>query len=1282
MADRISQKEWASKNPPRKGESFDDYVRRYEDDTAPGLIQQAAETAGQFARGGAVGLAKTGTSLVGGLGELVGSSGLRKFARETERQAEEFYSPEGTAGAAGEFIGRGLGEIATSIGAGGAIAKGLSAARGGSRVARAARAIGQGVEQGGAMRRALSNVAVNAPIDVLQGAYAKEGLVADSPAGAILENMALSGAGGALSGIVDARRAAAAERARKPITDPRRMLPAAGQTVEYSGAPVPPLRAGRGLPQVQQAGPVQDVPLPTMPLSAERRGVAVAPFRQGPATPVVGAREAGEEVAQDVVALRQQLSGMNEQDLQRWVAMNMPDASEEEILQMMTEMLPVREGRRGLGSMPLQEEEARRLRGVRNPKMTARRRSGAAEAQLLESIAGGGLGAAVGYGSGETDEERLARALAGGAAGAFLPAGIRRGARFFERGAAPAAGAATPQAMREAQIDIAQQLRPGDIKPPRLDQTATKFPTNREPLVRRMNVPFEQRQRIEELVTQIEPTLSGPMNRQTFYRDVGKILGEKDVGQLLDIDPKRATAAEAGAVLSISKDMSKQRQSILDRIKSTIDADEKAILINDLDALDDAQARLVSHVVKMDRAAGQSLASRRYVAKEITDPTYWYIRGNRVKGGGLLTPDEMATIDKLTATKDTEGLLKYMASLQKSSTLEQVAQLRAAGLLTAIPGRLRDILSTGTNYVATTLQRYPGVLADVVASNLAARKLGGRAEEFRSVLAPSKSEMNAAFAGVREGWQQAARSMGYDAAKAGGFEGWVRAIREAEIDENMARQLDIPSLINIDMFGQSKLGQKANVFFDTYSKLAMRGSGVTDKVMKAAALRGSLDEQARLIAKRRGLKGAEADKTVQELLADPTEDMLLNAKMAADYATFTNDGTLSEAISGAISLASGVAERSLGKGALVRAASRFLMPFRRTPANILSRALEYAPGTGQLAAANAAWDWTKELSKAALAGSGSTASVLAKQRRAVDIFGRQLTGLGAFGLGTYLYKQGILTGELPTEPAEQEQWRLEGKQPEAMKIGDSWVPISRISPFGGMLTMAASMMQNAEKAGEQGALDTALSGGLTVTRSLLNQPMVTGTLGALEALTAPQTGGGQSSAQRAVDSMIGSFVPTGIAQIARSEGVQRLPQTALQSITSRIPGMQDETPVRLDIFGEPVEKAGGLLNTAINPLPVTTDRTTKDPIVAEMARVKAQVGAIGRKKGEDIAMYQYRQREAGKFVREDLTALMSSAEYQQADDDMKRQMINDTVEQARRDLSQYLKDNYGIGSGD
>ena len=83
-------------------------------------------------------------------------------------------------------------------------------------------------------------------------------------------------------------------------------------------------------------------------------------------------------------------------------------------------------------------------------------------------------------------------------------------------------------------------------------------------------------------------------------------------------------------------------------------------------------------------------------------------------------------------------------------------------------------------------------------------------------------------------------------------------------------------------------------------------------------------------------------------------------------------------------------------------------------------------------------------------------------------------------------------------------------------------------------------------------------------------------------------------------------------------------------------------------------------------------------MIAELSRVKANIPAIKRQTGESIEMYQYRQREAGKFLREDLGALFQSPEYLEADSATQRKLIDQTQKRGRAELSRLLKETYQI----
>ena len=1271
---RPTPTEWIAKNPPRKGESAAQYRQRYKDDTEPTLLESGLSAAGDFGRSALAGGFSGIGSTVRGIGELTGSRTLRSGGRDMQTLAEEYRKatvedPEGLTSKLGQLTGRGAYEIATALSGTGLVKGGLSllgnaarVARNAPKVAAGARAAVSGLEKGGVLRRALTSAGISAPVEIVQGAGEESGILLPGAAGSVAENILFSGAGGLLEGGLAARRAAKARRAYE------------------SPEMVGPFRAS-SLPESYDYGPF---PAPTQKLltagdrifnlpgkiaTPRERGVALMRADQA-ATTSAGFAEAGERASREVEETLSALENMSQRDRALWMAMNMPDATEEELLQIMAAELPVRAGRKGKKTgVPLSRGEEQSLRGVRPAMIRPSSRRGAVSAELLSILSGGGAGALYGGTEGDTPEQRLANALAYGAAGAGLGFG---GARFFKGGGTGAAADAVNVA-----DDMARRIRQKPVSPPKTGTPLAEFPENREPLFRRSGVsdfgPAEE-MLFQNRVREIEPTIKRPMREADVRAEAEKITGSKTLSQMLALNPERITPAESLSLLSLHRDLRKQVAQRVELLSKATDPDDIAALGDDIEALDNMSAKFLAKIMAGDTAAGRALATRKYMAQEITDPTYWYIKATRMNNGHILSDAEKLQIDKLTREADPKKLLQYLASIQKSSKAEQVASLRASGLLTALVGRFRDAISTSTNYISTIIQRYPGALADAIAAKAVANRLGGTADQYRTMLAPTKDEFASVLGGAKEGLYAAAESMGFNAARKGGLDAWVNAIRQAEIDPDMAKRLEVPSLTNIDLFS-GRIGEKANVFLDTYSKTIQRSAGITDKIINAAALKGSLNEQARLLAKRTG-------RSVDEILANPTDEMLLNAKQAADTITFTNDGTIANGIAGAIERFAAAAEAGKrGNGALVRAGARFIMPFRRTPANILSRALEYSPGVGTIMAGKAARDWTKELAVAALRQNGP--ELARSQRHMIEMLTKQATGATMFALGAMLYNKGRITGELPESPAEREQWALEGKKPESILINGEWLPISRISPYGGMMTLAASVLNNAEKIDQSASVGQRIYEGLTegaesTLGSVLNQPMVTGPQEALAALTGRSQRGGNNPLEDFVGSMAGSFVPTVVAQAARTEGVQRRPENLLQEVASRIPGLQEAAPVRLNIFGEPVQSGGGVLNTMVNPLTSTSDVRETDPLVKELSRVGVNISAMSRAKGETTEMYNYRQREAGRVIRQDLTELVQSNDYNMATPENQKRMILDAVRSVRRELSDYLKNEYGI----
>ena len=936
----------------------------------------------------------------------------------------------------------------------------------------------------------------------------------------------------------------------------------------------------------------------------------------------------------------------------------------------------------------------------------ARNRIGAADPALITAVArtfgGAAVGGVAGASMGETPEERLAMGLGGALAGAGVAGGLPA-----LRGGAEAAGAKLNEALEDITALAAKKRmrsptgRPFEATPEGLTEvgvggvkrgmpvpeavtasrvgaplTAAADAVVREDrnLLQRLGLPPDLQDMLAPRIAAIRSGMGEVQSWQTVSREAAKLLNTQREN-LANIAPKTMSGAQGLAIASLVRENVETIGQRLATLKTIPQSDKSAIeaLQQEITDLDGQTAALLSTIMAGRKAQAQALNANKILANLTSDPNYWLIKAQRVKGAEGLSQEQRINIANLL-NRGEEGrreLLQYLATLRKSGFGEQIAQLRRAGLLTNPTGRFRDILSTGFNVATQPILRAPGAFADIVASRYAAANLGGKGEQYASMAAPKFREFRAMGQGAFNGYKEALKLLGYEYIKEGRFKDLAEFVRAAELDPELLRRLDVPNQINIDLFGTSKTGETANTITDFYQKYMMRFAGASDRVFREAARRGALDEFARLQAKREGLTGARAAERVRQLLLRPTDEMMADAAEQAEFLTFTNDGSISRWLSSMTGAAGTEAEKGLpGLGRKVLAALNIIFPFRRTPANILTRVAEWTPGAGTALAYLRAKNWLGALANAALEQkqTGTIADetlrgIRKDQRRMIQTLTNQAGGLGLLALGSYLYEQGVLTGDLPLDTAGREQWRLENKKPNSILIGGQWLPIGQMAPMGNMLAIAASMKQSAESESVDPALTDNLAAlPFATARGVLNQPMVTGPKDALEAVL-----GGGTEAKRYGRSLAGSFIPSGIAQLTRAiSPTEREPQSMLQAALSRIPGLQGVAPERLNIFGEPMQ-TGTRMGFA------SADLRRADRTVAEMARVGAKEGPVQKWRDEPFEQYQMRQRLAGQNTRMALNQLFMSPYYLAATDNEKRELISDYVKQARDYTTEYLK---------
>lgn len=398
---------------------------------------------------------------------------------------------------------------------------------------------------------------------------------------------------------------------------------------------------------------------------------------------------------------------------------------------------------------------------------------------------------------------------------------------------------------------------------------------------------------------------------------------------------------------------------------------------------------------------------------------------------------------------------------------------------------------------------------------------------------------------------------------------------------------------------------------DTYTKTIFRALGAGDILFRQAALEESLEKSARVIAKNEGLAGVAFKRRVGKLLTRPTNEMVANAIDAAEYATFQKPNALASLIQGG--------KRSTTKE--VRVGAELVAPFTRTPANIADAIVEFSPA----GIVRAFYRYARP----------STAN----QKALVESLGRGITGTGLIAFGAYLSQKGLLTGNPPTNPSERADFFAEGKQAHSLKVGEYWLRLDRLSPFGNLLALGADFHESGTEAeGLSRITQTSLEG----LKGLVDQTFLRGIAGAIGAIYRPEREG-----QNFLEQTVGSFVPSIIGRTTRViDPTLRTPEGVIEALRTRIPLLQKGVPPVRDIFGNKVITPGGRLN----PIdPFQSSKVKNNPIVEEAKRIGVVVGLPSRNiSGERLSNEEYSeyQRIQGKVLEAVLSQVINSQQYQ------------------------------------
>lgn len=281
----------------------------------------------------------------------------------------------------------------------------------------------------------------------------------------------------------------------------------------------------------------------------------------------------------------------------------------------------------------------------------------------------------------------------------------------------------------------------------------------------------------------------------------------------------------------------------------------------------------------------------------------------------------------------------------------------------------------------------------------------------------------------------------------------------------------------------------------------------------------------------------------------------------AQKATYRNTTALSEALS--------KMGRYQGDNQVLRAASfaaDAFLPFRKTPANILTTGLDYSP-IGLVKG-------IKEAMVDVKSGKCTAAD-------AVDSIASGLTGTGILALGAYLAAEGLLHVRAGDDDKEEAFEKATGGQDYALQIGDKSYSLDWAVPAAMPLFAGAAIMESAQKGG--GTFDGVANAILGMQDVVLETSMLS-SLNDLIANISYADSPVLYIADKAISSYAGQYIPTIGSKVASvfddtvrksyvEKGTGQLSSDVnyfLQGAAKKVPGARNQLQPMVDMWGNEV----------------------------------------------------------------------------------------------------------------
>ncbi|KQM98761.1 hypothetical protein ASE78_05910 [Sphingomonas sp. Leaf25] len=415
-----------------------------------------------------------------------------------------------------------------------------------------------------------------------------------------------------------------------------------------------------------------------------------------------------------------------------------------------------------------------------------------------------------------------------------------------------------------------------------------------------------------------------------------------------------------------------------------------------------------------------------------------------------------------------------------------------------------------------------------------------------------------------------------------------------------------------------------------------------DELFKGIARRMELNGLAIRQAAKEGLTGAEARERAADLVLNPTDDMLRKSFEYARYLTFQTP------------LDHGSMAAGLSAGLQHRPEFKLLIPFVRTPVNLLKFAAERSP------IAPVMKSWRKEFA------AGGARRDMAITRMALG------TGLGAM-----MYEMaaaGHITGSGPADADARRLMQANGWQPYSLKVGDNYYSYQRFDPFSTTIGTVADMVDLQADLTDKEKEKSSMLMVAAIVNNLSNKTWLSGLSSGLEAVNDPDR-----YLEPFLARMAGAVaVPSVVAQVAKmNDPILREARSPIDRIRSRIPGMSSRLYPRRNVFGEPMRIQNALGPDIVSPLWTSTGRN--DPTIDALLSAGVSISPPQRSytsEGKRVewtpGQYDALQEVAGRLAKPALDDLTQTGDWLMMDQDEQKDSVRDVLRDARKEAKESI----------